>query len=339
MSDVPLAFLLVELAIAFVIAGLGALARAAVGAHRTLARGGTPSARLIERSAEARAAAAEHQAAALTAEVMWLGLFSPALLLAAHAVQSLALPLGPFSGFVLAAGMALLVGSDLPLRIGARQPQRVAALARPLLRAAAPLRPLAAELGRRRAAATPPEPAADEAKLIERLFDASGDSAGEDPVTVVMRQLLGRVVHLRETPVQTVIRPREEIVWIGQRANPQAAAELMRTTGHSRLPVCGRDLDDVVSIVHRKDVFLALRGAVPAANVDAIGRQPSFVVEDLPLSALLAEWQHEGGHMSVVRDAGGRVAGIVTLSDVIDWLLAPISKAGTASPSAAEVAP
>ena len=189
-----------------------------------------------------------------------------------------------------------------------------------------PQRPLEGAHRLRQEAEPLPEPAADEAKLIERLFDASSDSsAAEDPTTQLMRQLLGRVVHMRETPVKVLMRPRTEIIWIAQRAKPDAAAELMRISGHSRIPVCGRDLDDVVSIVHRKDIFLALRGAVAATNVDAIGRQPSFVDEDLPLSALLAEWPHEGGRMSVVRNAEGRVVGLVTLSDVIDWLLEPIT--------------
>jgi CBS domain containing-hemolysin-like protein len=341
MNDPPLSLLLLlELTLAILIAALAALARAAVGAHRVLARGVPGSAILQENSVEARAAAAEHQAAALTAEVMWLGLLSPALLLAAHATQGFAAFLGPFTGFALAAAMALLVGSDLPLIAGARKPQRVAVLARPLLRAAAPLRPLAAQRGRRRAIAPPPEPAAHEAKLIERLFDASSDSgAADDPVTILMRQLLSRVVHLRETPVKLLMRPRADIVWITQRAQPAAAAQLMRTTGHSRIPVCGRDLDDVVSIVHRKDVFLALRGAVLAPTVDAIGRQPTFVEAELSLSGLLAGWRHEGGRMSIVRDPDGRVVGLVTLSDVTDWLLEPITPAGVALPaSAAEAA-
>jgi len=341
MNDAPLPLLLaLELILGLLIAALAALARAAVGAHRVLARGVPGSAVLQENSAEARAAAAEHQAAALTAEVMWLGLLSPALLLAAHATQGFMSFLGPFTGFALAAALALLVGSELPLVVGARQPERVAAFARPLLKAAAPLRPLAAQLGRRRATAPPPEAAAHEAKLIERLLDASSDSgAADDPVTILMRQLLGRVVHLRETPVKILMSPRAEIVWVAQRAQPAAAAQLMRTTGHSRLPVCGRDLDDVVSIVHRKDVFLALRGATSAPTVDAIGRQPSFVDDELSLSALISDWRHEGGRMSIVRDADGRVVGLVTLGDVIDWLLEPITPPGVAQPSgAAEVA-
>jgi CBS domain containing-hemolysin-like protein len=339
MNYPSLPLLLLEFVLAILIAGLAALARAAVGAHRVLARGGPADAPLQAHSAETRAGKVENQELALTAEIMWLGLLSPALLIGAHATQGFLTPFGPFTGFALAAALALAVGSDLPLRLGARRPRRVAALASPLLRAAAPLRPLAARLGRLRAEAPLPEPAADEAKLIERLFDASSDSgAADDPVTQLMRQLLGRVVHMRETPVKMLMRPRTAIIWIAQRAQPDAAAELMRISGHSRIPVCGRDLDDVVSIVHRKDVFLALRGAVAAANVDAIGRQPSFVDEELPLSALLAEWPHEGGRMSIVRDADGHVVGIVTLSDVIDWLLEPITP-GAPQASTAEVAP
>jgi CBS domain containing-hemolysin-like protein len=318
-----------ELLAALLLAGSAALARAAAGAHRVLAAGvpaGVPP--LASRPAESREAARGHEQAALLAEVMWLGLLAPALLLVAHGVLHLApwLPwIGELSGVAAAAAVALAVGSELPLRLGAMRPERFASLSAPLLRAAAPLRPLAARLGRSLASVAPPEPAAAEARLIERLFEASNDSdEGEDEDSLAMRQLLGRVLHLRETPVSDLMRPREVIVWIGQRAKPEAAAEIMRSTRHSRLPVCGRDLDDVVSILHLKDVFLALQSAMPAVTADAIGRQPSLVQPGLSLSGLLAGWRLEGGQMSIVREASGKVVGLITLGDVIDWLLAPL---------------
>ena len=318
-----------EILVALVLAGWAALARAAGAAHRVLAQGvpaGVPP--LASRPAEGREAAKGHEQAALLAEVMWLGLLAPALLLGAHGVIHLApwLPwIGELSGVVAAAALALAVGSELPLRVGAMRPERFASLAAPLLWAAAPLRPLAAQLGRRLASVAPPETAAAEARLIERLFEASNDShEGEDEDSLAMRQLLHRVLHLRETPVSDLMRPRDVIVWIGQRAKPEAAAEIMRATRHSRIPVCGRDLDDVVSILHLKDVFLALSGAMQAVTADAIGRQPSLVPPGLSLSGLLAGWRIEGGQMSIVRETSGKVVGLITLGDVIDWLLAPL---------------
>jgi putative hemolysin len=158
--------------------------------------------------------------------------------------------------------------------------------------------------------------------LLKRLLDATGDAETEaGPEAEVMRQLLGRVLHLRETPVRSVMGPRSGIVWIGHREGPEAAARLMRESGHSRIPVCGRDLDDVIGTLHLKDVFLALHG-VPAATAGALAREPMFVDDDATLSLLLARWRRGGGTMAVVRDRSGIVVGLVTLSDVSEWLLA-----------------
>jgi CBS domain containing-hemolysin-like protein len=138
----------------------------------------------------------------------------------------------------------------------------------------------------------------------------------------LVRRFLGRVLHLRETPVARIMRPREAIVWIGQREEARVAAELMSSSGHSRIPVCGRDLDDVVGILHLKDVFLALVGGPAQVTMGSIARQPSLITADMPLASVLATWRHASGTMSLVRDEAGRVIGLVTLADMIDWILA-----------------
>jgi CBS domain containing-hemolysin-like protein len=176
---------------------------------------------------------------------------------------------------------------------------------------------------RRRAALPEAEPAADEAKLLGRLLDATAEAdAGNEVDSTAVRHLLSRVLHLRETPVTAIMRPRAAIVWVGLRDRVPVAVERMRAAGHSRLPVCGRDLDDVVGIVHLKDVFLAEQGVAAATVLSAIAREPSLVGAEASLATLLAEWRHGNGTLSLVRAASGEIVGLVTLADVIGWLLA-----------------
>ncbi len=261
-------------------------------------------------------------APALTAEILSLALLGPALLLVAEVVRAL-VPT-PGAAFAAAAAAGLVFGLALPARLGAARARRPPRAPGPWLgRFAYPFRPLVAHLVRRRAALPEAEPAADEAKLLGRLLDASAETALESAVeTAEVRLLLGRVLHLRETPVTAIMRPRAAIAWVGLRDAVPVAVERMRAGRHSRLPVCGRDLDDVVGVVHLKDLFLVEQGLVAAPNLGAIAREPSIVGPDTTLGTLLAEWRHGYGAMSLVREASGEISGLVTLADVIGWLLA-----------------
>ena len=311
--------------LALVLLFLAAMARAlaaALAARRAEAPGGAPG------------GPEPALAPALTAEILSLALLGPALLLVAHVVRALA----PGAGVALAAAAAagLLFGLALPVRLGAARARRPPRTPGPWLgRFAYPFRPLVAHLVRRRAALPEAEPAADEAKLLGRLLDATGEAALESEVdTAEVRLLIGRVLHLRETPVTAIMRPRAAIVWVGLRDPVPVAVERMRAGRHSRLPLCGRDLDDVVGVVHLKDLFLVEQGVVAAPNLGAIAREPSIVGIETPLGALLAEWRHGYGTMSLVRAADGGIVGLVTLADVIGWLLAPAPDSGEAGADA-----
>jgi CBS domain containing-hemolysin-like protein len=264
---------------------------------------------------------------ALAAELLWAVLLASFLLLAAHAVPVLAPALPGLTALWMLAAAALVLADAAPARWGRSWIERgngrlpglrlVEFLARPF-------RSLAAGLAHAPVNGSAAEPAAaDEEKLIARLLDATndGETGGQEGDTAIVRRLLGRVLHLRETPVGSLMCPRSEIVWIGHRERPAAAALLMRESGHTRLPVCGRDLDDVIGVLHLKDVFIALHGVPPEATAGSIGREPSFVDVTAPLSALLAGWRHQAGTMSIVRDEDGRVVGLITLGDVLGWLL------------------
>ncbi len=286
---------------------------------------------------------ARHRAELLAAELAWAALLASSLILGTHALLGLAPGLGSLIVLTLAGFAALVVADRVPSRIGqsafvprgGRSPKGpvVSFLARPF-------RSLAGHLARQRAARPADEPAADhEEKLLHRLLDATTNGeVGEDGETAILRQLLGGMLRLRETPVASIMCPRSRIVWIGHRERPAAAALLMRESGHSRIPVCGRDLDDVVGVLHLKDAFLALHGVSAESTVGAIAREPVFVTDETPLSDLLGNWRHQSGTMSIVRDPLGRVVGLVTLRDVLEWLMAAHDAAGPGIATAGSMA-
>jgi len=300
-------------AVAAALLALAGFARAAAARHGARAGAARPETSL------------DRRAEILTAELAWAALLATSLLLGAYALPRLFPGAGPVGAFAALAFAALVLADALPARLGERSRASGARprAGRPLGVLGGLLRPFASHLIRRSAARPQVEPAAaDEEKLLQRLLEAgAGAEASQEGEAALVRHLLGRVLHLRETTVGSIMRPRSEIVWIGHRERPSAAALVMRESAHSRILVCGRELDDVIGVLHMKDVFLALHRSPPEATIGAIGREPVFVNGEMPLTVLLRSWRHHGGTMAIVRDPTGRVVGLVTLSDVLEWLL------------------
>lgn len=269
----------------------------------------------------------------LAARMLWFASIPPAFLLLEHLAGQLVAPApGPMLlAYLVAAGALLVLMNALPQRLARRDPLGLRAGLQPLIGALVlPLRPLARHLAARRAGAPPAEAAAaDEELLLHRLFDevADEENGGEPGISERERRLLGRVVRLREQTVRQVMCPRERLLWLPQSAALDDAVACMQERGASRILITGRDLDDVLGVLHEKDLFVARNLITPAPGLVRLARQALFVRDDLPLDTLIARWRQLGGSVAVVRDASDRVAGLIALAEVLEWLLADLEPA------------
>ena len=94
--------------------------------------------------------------------------------------------------------------------------------------------------------------------------------------------------------------------------------------GHSRLPVYGESLDDVVGMIHIKDVFLASDDPSRDRSVAALMREPLFVPESMGVIELLARMRHQRTHLAIVVDEFGGTEGLVTIEDVVEEIVGDI---------------
>ena len=125
------------------------------------------------------------------------------------------------------------------------------------------------------------------AELVQEAAEAQA-LPGEPPeLDRHERLLIANVLRLRETTAADVMVPRADIVAMRVDATLAQTIELFRTDGHSRLPVYREELDDVVGMIHLKDVF-AYVGRPEAFSVEAIMRKPLLVAPQLPVLDLLA---------------------------------------------------
>jgi magnesium and cobalt transporter len=176
-------------------------------------------------------------------------------------------------------------------------------------------------LGRRQ-----PEPSLREsiAELVQEAADEQVVAGGQPELDRQERALIANVLRLRETTADDVMVPRADIVAMGIDVTLEQALAQIRTEGHSRLPVYREQLDDIVGMVHIKDVY-AYVGRPEAFRLEAILRRPLMVAPQMPVLDLLLQMRQQRMHLALVIDEYGGVDGLVTIEDLVETIVGDIS--------------
>lgn len=168
---------------------------------------------------------------------------------------------------------------------------------------------------------------------VEELLEGRGDETDEqrrdaDAASGLDRHervLLGNVLRLRDKTAYDVMLPRADIIAMPEDLTLDQAIRLIQREGHSRFPVYRGNLDEIVGMVHIKDVFAAV-GRDPAAfSLKAILRKPLLVVPTVPVLDLLLQMRAQRIHMALVVDEYGGIDGLVTIEDLVETIVGDIS--------------
>ncbi|GLP74766.1 membrane protein [Mycobacterium antarcticum] len=141
------------------------------------------------------------------------------------------------------------------------------------------------------------------------------------------RRMIQSVFDLGDTGAREVMVPRTEMVWIESDKTAGQATSLAVRSGHSRLPVVGENVDDIVGVVFLKDLVQQTyysNGGIDT-RVGEVMRPPVFVPDSKPLDALLREMQRDRNHMALLVDEYGAIAGLVTIEDVLEEIVGEIA--------------
>lgn len=136
-------------------------------------------------------------------------------------------------------------------------------------------------------------------------------------------RLLEGVFEFSEKSAIEVMTPRTDMVAVAADSSVDAAADVVARAGRSRYPVYGASLDDIVGVVHAKDVLRALREA-PDSPVRSIMRPPLFVPGSREVEDVLADMKRLKTHLAVVLDEYGGTAGLVTMEDLLEEIVGEI---------------
>jgi CBS domain containing-hemolysin-like protein len=246
--------------------------------------------------------------------VSWLGVTWKAFLIAAVAMT--------VASYLLAGVIPRSIGRHYSVRVASA----AASVLWPVARMLGPLPRLLAAAG---AAITPSESKRERQSgseedlrgLVDLLEERQIIEPGE-------RAMIHSVFELGDTIVREVMVPRTDMVFVERSKSLRQGLSLGLRSGFSRIPVIGKNLDDVIGIAYLKDIMTRIHEhpeGETTETVETIMRPATFAPDSKPVDDLLREMQARHVHLAIVIDEYGGTAGLVTIEDILEEIVGEIA--------------
>src|SRR4051794_17593068 len=160
---------------------------------------------------------------------------------------------------------------------------------------------------------------------IEEAIEEAEDSrpvAGD--LSPSERQMLRNLLHFGDQTAGDICVTRGDIIAVPADIGFDDLVRAFADAGHSRLPVYGESLDEVMGMIHIKDVFVADFDPARDRSITALMREPLFVPESMGVIELLARMRAGRTHLAIVVDEFGGTEGLVTIEDVVEEIVGDI---------------
>lgn len=132
------------------------------------------------------------------------------------------------------------------------------------------------------------------------------------------------VIQFTQMRVRDIMLPKKQMISISLDADFQEIIDIVTRTGHSRFPVMGAQKDDIIGILHAKDLLRFQGEERNNFDLHDIIRLASYVPESKRLDLLLSEFRNNRNHMAIVVDEYGSINGFVTIEDIIEQIIGDI---------------
>jgi CBS domain containing-hemolysin-like protein len=167
-----------------------------------------------------------------------------------------------------------------------------------------------------------------EPTLRDEIEDAIDEAEESRPIagdlSPAERQMLRNLLHFGEHTAGDICVTRGDIIAVPQTIGFDELVRAFADAEHSRLPVYGESLDEVIGMIHIKDLFAANIDPSRDRSLTALMRSPLFVPESMGAIDLLARMRAEHVHLAIVVDEFGGTEGLVTIEDVVEEIVGEI---------------
>ena len=158
----------------------------------------------------------------------------------------------------------------------------------------------------------------------QEILQAASNGRAEGAVDSEEVQMIESVMEFGDSEAGEIMTPRTDVAAVPVDTPWRRAVEKIVEAGHTRMPVYQGDIDNIIGVLYAKDM-LRLIGQGESVAVRELMRKPFFVPETKALDDLLREFKARKVHLAVVLDEYGGTAGVVTLEDLLEEIVGPIS--------------
>jgi len=160
--------------------------------------------------------------------------------------------------------------------------------------------------------------------LAEEIHDLMDEGQAKGLISNEESHMVDGVLDLKQTLAYSIMIPRTEISSAPVNSTLGEIIKLVSDCGHTRIPIYNDNIDDIMGILHTKDL-LKLWGGDPTSKIPLdILRKPYFVPETQKVSELFNHLKEKKTHLSIVTDEYGGTAGIITIEDIIEEIVGEI---------------
>lgn len=160
----------------------------------------------------------------------------------------------------------------------------------------------------------------DEESLEKAILEARAEGEVEPDEESM---LLG-ILRFNDLQVQDTMTPRTDIDCVPEDMPLADVARVIVSSGHSRIPVFRDTRDNMVGMLHAKDILSALLDGDDSVSVSSIMREPFFVPETKPIRTLLQEFRASKQHIAIALDEYGGTSGLITIEDLLEEIVGDI---------------
>ena len=161
-------------------------------------------------------------------------------------------------------------------------------------------------------------------KFEEDVQELIDEGAEKGVISADEGEMIQSLIEFGDIVAREIMIPRTDMVTISRDSTLREVIQLFIQYGHSRLPVYQKDIDDIIGVLHIKDLLAYWESPADTVLPEENMRRPYFIPEGKKVTELLAELRARKIHMTIVLDEYGGTAGLVTLEDVIEEIVGEI---------------
>ena len=252
--------------------------------------------------------------------------------------QTLSAELEPYSAYLswtlMVLGLiflSLLFGQALPRRIGEAAPERVAKFLIPamgwLMLLIRPLTWIFEWITKLLLKIMRVDTSANNQVTEEEIHALLQEGAETGLMDEIEQDIVKRVFHLGEVRISSLMTHRSDLIWIDVRRSFAENMEKIRSEHHSVYPVCDGSMDEILGLVHLKELYLSDIHDFNLEALKPILQEPLIIPDTLDAYTVLEDFKTHRKHQGIIVDEYGIVVGMLTLNDILEALVGDISDA------------